>query len=194
MAERLTIRFSADEKSSVMNGRRQRKSGSAKRPRRDAVDIILEQWHKEKPHLDVSAMGVIGRISRLERKIDARLTATFRRFGLERWTFDVLAALRRSGHPYRLTPTELFKSLMLTSGAMTHRIDTLETMGFVARFPDPRDRRGTLVGLTPKGRNLIDEAIVAHVENEQEMLKMLTAKERQQLAQLLKSTLRGLED
>lgn len=159
----------------------------------DSVDLILNQWKQQKPDMDVSPMGIIGRISRMERLLDVRLSATFRTFGLERWSFDVLAALRRSGKPYRLTPSKLFKSLMITSGAMTHRIDCLEKAGLVERHEDPTDRRGTLVGLTPKGEALIDRAVVAHVRNEADMIETLETREREQLANLLRKLLRGLE-
>jgi len=155
----------------------------------DSVDVILQQWKRERPDLDASPMGIIGRISRLERKIDVKLGATFRKFGLERWSFDVLAALRRSGRPHRLTPTELFKSLMLTSGAMTHRIDCLEELGLVERQEDPADRRGTLVALTRKGKALIDRSVVAHVQTEAEMIKVLRLEERKLLASLLRKLL-----
>jgi DNA-binding MarR family transcriptional regulator len=146
-----------------------------------------------RPDLDASSMGIIGRISRLERQIDPQLSATFRKFGLERWSFDVLAALRRAGRPYRLTPTKLFKSLMLTSGAMTHRIDCLEELGLVERQEDPTDRRGTLVALTRNGKALIDRAVVAHVRNETEMIKAIRPEERKLLANLLRKLLQELE-
>ena len=161
--------------------------------KKDSVDMILQQWEQERPDLDASPMGIIGRISRLERKIDPQLSATFRKFGLERWSFDVLAALRRSGRPYRLTPTELFKSLMLTSGAMTHRIDCLEELGLVERLEDPTDRRGTLVSLTRSGKTVIDLAIVAHVKNEAKMIRAIGPKERKLLANLLRKLLQELE-
>ena len=117
----------------------------------DGVDEILRQWHRERPDLDTSAMAILGRIARIERKVDPLLSSVFRKFGLERWSFDVLATLRRSGNPYELTPTQLFSSLMLTSGAITHRSDELVKAGLVERKPDPKDRRGVRVKLTDQG-------------------------------------------
>jgi DNA-binding MarR family transcriptional regulator len=107
--------------------------------------------------------------------------------------FDVLASLRRSGTPYQLTPTELFRTLMLSSGAMTNRLDRLEHAGLIVRLPDPSDRRGTLVGLTARGREIADVAVTAHVANEHRLLDTLSAEEQAQLAQLLRKLLVGLE-
>jgi DNA-binding MarR family transcriptional regulator len=160
----------------------------------DAVDEILRQWARERPDLDASPIGIIGRISRLERRMDPLLTSVFRRFGLERWSFDVLAALRRSGYPYELTPTQLFSSLLLTSGAITHRIDELVTAKLVQRAPDPKDRRGIRVKLTKLGLVKIDEAVAAHVENERKVLEHLSRKERSLLTSLLRRLLLGLEE
>jgi DNA-binding MarR family transcriptional regulator len=160
----------------------------------DTVDEILRQWGRERPDLDPSPMGIIGRISRLDRMVEPLLTSVFRQFGLERWSFDVLAALRRSGYPYELTPTQLFSSLMLTSGAITHRIDELIKAGLVQRAPDPNDRRGVRVKLTALGLTKINDAVAAHVENEAKMLKHLSPKERSLLTALLRRLLLGLEE
>ena len=103
--------------------------------------------------------------------------------------FDVLAVLRRTGRPYSLTPTELFRSLMLSSGAMTNRIDKLEKAGFVRRSADPNDRRGVIVSLTPKGAAIIAKALESHVANEHRLLERLTAKEKSDLARLLRKLL-----
>lgn len=162
-------------------------------PAKDGVDAILEQWARERPDLDVSPMGIIGRISRLERKLDPALSSVFRQFGLERWSFDVLATLRRSGHPYELTPTQLFNRLMLTSGAITYRIDEMLKAGLVQRTPDPADRRGVRIRLTRLGLRRIDEAVAAHVENERWLLQHLPSRQRALLASLLRRLLLGLE-
>jgi DNA-binding MarR family transcriptional regulator len=159
----------------------------------DGVDEILRQWARERPDLDTSAMAIVGRVSRIERKVDPLLSAVFRQFGLERWSFDVLATLRRSGYPYELTPTQLFSSLMLTSGAITHRSDELVKGGLVERGPDPKDRRGVRVRLTDLGLAKINEAVTAHVENERRMLRHLSKQERSQLISLLRRCLLGLE-
>jgi DNA-binding MarR family transcriptional regulator len=138
-------------------------------------------------------MAIIGRISRIERKVNPLLSSVFRKFGLERWSFDVLATLRRSGYPYELTPTQLFSSLMLTSGAITHRSDQLVKAGLVQRKPDPDDRRGVRVKLTDLGLAKINKAVNAHVENERRMLRHLSRRERSLLISLLRRVLLGLE-
>jgi DNA-binding MarR family transcriptional regulator len=160
----------------------------------DYLDTILAQWTAERPDLDVSPMGVIGRISRLSRVLESNVDQVFASYDLTRGGFDVLAALRRSGPPYRLSPTELYNSLLISSGAMTNRVDRLEDRKLVVRVPDPSDRRGVLVALTPKGRNLVDNIIETHLENEQRLLSHLNTLERQDLAQLLKKLLVNLED
>jgi DNA-binding MarR family transcriptional regulator len=160
---------------------------------RDQVDRILDQWREQRPDVDVSPMGIIGRISRLA-AISARLlSANFQRHGLTREAFDVLATLRRSGPPYRLNPTQLLQSLMLTSGSMTSRIDRLEAQGYVERLPDPKDRRGTLVGLTPAGLEAVDRVLPAHAEAEWAMVSALSQKEQAELARLLRKMLLPLE-
>src|ERR1700679_1146828 len=115
------------------------------------------------------------------------------RFKLERWGFDVLASLRRAGKPYQLTPTQLYGSLMLTSGAMTNRVDRLEAAGLVERLNDPADRRGVLVSLTKDGLKLVDKAVTAHMEVEQTMLASFSFKEREKFAGLLRTLVQDLE-
>lgn len=160
---------------------------------RDYLDSILEQWALERPDLDVSPMGVIGRISRLSRVLEQTIDQVFHTYELSRGGFDVLAALRRSGSPYHLTPTELYNSLLISSGATTNRVDRLEERGLVARVPDPTDRRGVLVALTPAGKRLVDRVIEAHLENEHRLLEHLNATERKQLGQLLRKLLINLD-
>ncbi len=162
-------------------------------PKQDRVDEILRQWERERPDLDVSPMGIIGRISRAERLIGGRMKAASLNFGLERCGFDVLATLRRAGRPYHLTPTQLFQSLMLTSGAITNRIDRLEEAGFVERLLDPHDRRGVLVSLTQSGLKLIDRAVTAHMQEEEEMLAPFSTRDREKIARLLRTLLLQLE-
>ena len=159
----------------------------------DAVDAILAQWHRERPDLDVSPMGIIGRMARLAKHLERAVQAKYTEFDLNIGEFDVLAALRRSGHPYQLSPTALFNTLMITSGTMTHRIDRLEQAGLVARIADPNDRRGTLVTLTEKGFDLIEQAVAAHVENERRILSVLTSTEQEALTQLLRKLLASFE-
>jgi DNA-binding MarR family transcriptional regulator len=160
---------------------------------KDGLDRILEQWAEERPDLDASPMGVFGRLSRAEKLLERSLSGTFRRFGLVRGEFDVLGTLRRSGDPYSLTPTELYRSTMLSSGAMTNRLDRLEERGLVRRSPDPGDRRGVLITLTEEGLGLIEEAVGAHVEGEEELLGALSGEDREQLACLLRKLLSSME-
>jgi DNA-binding MarR family transcriptional regulator len=125
----------------------------------DAVDAILTQWQRERPDLDVSPMGPIGRLKRCAALLQRRLDATFDEFGLSFWEFDMLATLRRSGAPYCLAPTTLFSTLMVTSGTMTHRMGKLEASGWIERLPNPDDARSSLVQLTPAGLALIDRIL-----------------------------------
>jgi DNA-binding MarR family transcriptional regulator len=153
---------------------------------RDGVDLILEQWRRERPELDPSPIGVIGRISRLARELEQRLERVYGEQGLEPGWHDVLATLRRSGPPFRLRPTELTSALMLTSSGTTKRLDRLEQAGLITRMPDPEDRRGTLITLTPAGHRLIDAATDAHLDNERRLLAGLTDAEQRRLADLLR--------
>lgn len=152
----------------------------------DAVDQILEQWARERPELDVSPIGIIGRISRLARHFESEIGRNLVPFGITADEYDVLATLRRSGEPYALKPRDLLQTMMVTSATVTHRIDKLERRGLVERSPDPDDRRGVVVRLTPKGRQLLDRASEAHVARELEMVSSLSHKERDQLVELLR--------
>jgi DNA-binding MarR family transcriptional regulator len=159
---------------------------------RDGVDLILEQWQRERPDLDASPIGVVGRISRLARELEQRLEPVYREHGLEGGWYDVLATLRRSGPPYRLRPTELTNAVMLTSSGTTKRLDRLEQAGLIARASDPDDRRGTLITLTAAGRELLDATTEAHLENERRLLGALTEADRRRLADLLRKLQLGL--
>jgi DNA-binding MarR family transcriptional regulator len=152
----------------------------------DAVDVILEQWQRERPDLDTSPIGVIGRISQLSREIERRLEPVYAASSLEPGWYDVLATLRRAGPPFRLRPTDFTAALMLTSSGTTKRLDRLETAGHITREPDPSDRRGVLITLTPQGRRLVDEAAAKHLANEHRILSGLTKEEQRQLAGLLR--------
>ncbi|HEU5041071.1 MAG TPA: MarR family transcriptional regulator [Gemmatimonadales bacterium] len=152
----------------------------------DGVDAIIEQWRRERPELDHSPIGVVGRLSRVAREIEARLEVVYREHGLEPGWHDVLATLRRQGAPYRLRPSDFTGSLMLTSSGATKRLDRLERAGLVARTPDPADRRGVIITLTAAGLELIDRVTEAHMANEARLLAGLSAREREQLAGLLR--------
>lgn len=152
----------------------------------DRVRSAREQWRRERPDLDPQWDALLGRITDAAALvIRDHLEPLFARFALQRGEFAVLAALRRSGAPFALSPTTLYETTMISSGAMTNRIDRLEASRLVERRPDPDDRRGKLVVLTAKGRALIDKAVTAHVENEVQMLSALSAKEQRTLAVLL---------
>lgn len=159
----------------------------------DAVDAILAQWRRERPDLDVGPMGPIGRIKRCSALLQKRLDGTFGQFGLTGWEFDVLATLRRSGAPYCLAPTTLFATLMVTSGTMTHRLQKLETSGWIERLPNPDDARGMLVKLTPVGLALIDRAVEAHVANEHRIVAGMKAADLAALDLRLSQLLAALE-
>jgi DNA-binding MarR family transcriptional regulator len=155
-------------------------------PGPDHVDEIVDQWGAERPDLDSSPLHVIGRISRLADLVDELLRPVFAARGLSDGDFDVLATLRRSGPPYELTPTELSASTMVTSGAVTKRVDRLVGAGLVERRVSTSDARGRHVRLTDRGRALMDEAYPVHLRNEARLLAGLTAQEREQLAALLR--------
>lgn len=160
----------------------------------DHVDLVLDQWRRRRPDLDVSPMAVIGRLSRLHRVVEAELGRTFARHGLDRASFDVLATLRRSDPPHHLTPTELMRSSMITSGAVTQRLDRLEARGLVTRRPNPVDGRGVVVALTPDGLALVDETLPDHLDTEQRVLAALDPAERERLANTLKTVLESLAE
>jgi DNA-binding MarR family transcriptional regulator len=153
---------------------------------RDRVDAIIEQWQRERPDVDPLPIGVIGRISRLARDLEPRLDRVQTDGGLEPGWYDVLAALRRSGPPYRLRPTDFAGALMLTSSGTTKRLDRLERAGLIERSPDPQDRRGILISLTSAGRKLVDAVTDAHLANEKRLLEGLTEAEQRRLAELLR--------
>jgi len=160
----------------------------------DHVDRVLEQWATQRPDLDVSPMAVIGRLKRLSQLIGAELGRTFSAHGLDAASFDVLATLRRSGPPHRLTPAELMRAAMVTSGAITQRLDRLQARGLVTRTPSEFDGRVVHVALTDDGRALIDDALPDHVDTENRLLAALTTTQRDALAETLRNLLESLGD
>lgn len=159
----------------------------------DRVARIMSQWQVERPDLDVSPQGVIGRLHRLADRLRDELVAEYVHHGLGEGEFDVLAALRRIGDPYELAPGELARHTMVTTGAMSKRIDRLEESGLVTRRTSVGDRRGRVVGLTPAGLAVIDEAFTAHIANEHRLVAPLTDEERADLERLLARWLEALE-
>ncbi|WP_166022511.1 MarR family winged helix-turn-helix transcriptional regulator [Streptomyces chilikensis] len=168
---------------------------STRDPRhRDDVDAIVEQWSRERPDLETPAMEVFGRIYRLARGMGERMEKEYAAFGVSRGEFDVLAALRRSGEPFTLSPRQLSSTLMLTTGGMTGRLDKLERAGLVTRSPDPDDRRALRVSLTARGLALVDEAVAAGLAAQTEVLTAAFDEERAaELAGMLRELLAVLE-
>jgi len=159
----------------------------------DHVGRIMEQWRRERPDVDPSPMGVIGRLHRLADALHAELRPVFAEVGLSDGDFDVLASLRRSGAPYQLTPGELAASTMVTSGAVTKRLDRLEEKGYVTRTVCVDDARSRQIRLTDAGIALIDELVPKHLDNERRLLAGLTDLERSRLAHLLEAWGRTLD-
>lgn len=160
----------------------------------DHVDRLRSQWARELPDVDTEPMGILGRASRLTNLFRPSMEATFGRFGLDRGEFDVIATLRRSGPPYRLTPTQIYTSLMISSGGLTHRLDRLEKAELIRREKSQHDGRSMLVGLTNAGLSRVEEACRAHVANGSAFLEALDAKERRALADLLRKLLVSIEN
>lgn len=155
----------------------------------DEVDDLVLAWRRERPDLDTSPMQVLSRVDRLARHVDRARAAAFSRHGLEGWEFDVLAALRRSGEPYRASPSALVRATGVTSGTMTNRVDRLVGRGLVRRDSDPDDRRSIRVELTPEGRATVDGALVDLLRAEHELLAGLDEPGRTNLADGLRRLL-----
>ncbi|RKN36892.1 MarR family winged helix-turn-helix transcriptional regulator [Streptomyces hoynatensis] len=161
----------------------------------DAMDELRGQWARERPDLDgLGAMALVGRINRASHLLAKGMRPVFAQFGLESQEFDVLATLRRAGAPHELTPGGLLRSAMVTSGAITNRLDKLERKGLVERRPDPDDRRVIRVRLTPRGLELIDRVVGLHIANEERMLEALGEEDRRALDRALRRLLVSLGD
>ena len=160
----------------------------------DRVDDIVTAWRGVRPELDPSPMGIVGRLSRAARLIERRMDEDYRQHDLSAAEFDVLATLRRSGEPYRLLPTDLYRETMLSSGAMTARLDKLEARGLVARGPNPEDRRSVTVTLTDAGLQVVDRAMDTHLACEDQLISALSGAQRSALEGLLRTLLVSLGD
>lgn len=158
----------------------------------DHVDRLRQQWAQELPGLDTEPMAVLGRAFRLSNLVRLSIEAIFAGFGLDRGEFDVIATLRRSGPPYRLTPTEMYAALMVSSGGLTHRLDRLEKAGLIRREKSPHDGRSVLVALTEAGAARAEEAFRADMANGASFLQPLDAGEREALASLLRKLIVGI--
>lgn len=160
----------------------------------DAIDAVIEQWHRERPDADTWPVSILGRIVRLSRVLEREAKKFFAEHGLEPWEFDVLTTLRRSGEPYELTASALLKATMVTSGAITNRIDRMEVKGLVERVRDLGDRRLVRVRLTPHGREVVDGLLSLHLANAARMLRPLDPVECEQLASALRTLLESFGD
>ncbi|MEZ8697997.1 MarR family winged helix-turn-helix transcriptional regulator [Vibrio lentus] len=159
----------------------------------DAIDRVVEQWAKEKPDLETEPMAMMGRIMRIAKYMETQVAELHKKYDMKLGEFDVLATLRRSGKPYRLTPSELIGSMMLTSGAMTNRLDKLEAKGLISREHSKEDRRSVSVQLTKDGLILIDQMMTEHVEMQKKLVKSLSASQKKNTNQLLKTWLSAYE-
>ena len=152
----------------------------------DPFDIIREQWRRERPDLDTSGLEVLWRISFLHKDLKRKTERRVAKTGIPNWAYDVLAALRRQGEPYELSPSELCEATLLTSGAMTNRLDRLEGDGLVQRHPAPDDRRSLIVRLTGKGKEAVDDALAVRFQHAKEAVSGISEAQRKQLVDLLR--------
>ena len=160
---------------------------------RDEVDELTEAWSRERADLDLAPVAVFSRISRLARHLDLARRQAFTAHEIESWEFDVLAALRRAGSPYELSPGRLLRETLVTSGTMTNRVDRLAARGLVERLPDPADRRGVQVRLTPSGRAAVDGALDALIARERDLLDGLSSSRADDLAAALRTLSRPFD-
>ncbi|EGU31552.1 hypothetical protein VII00023_09439 [Vibrio ichthyoenteri ATCC 700023] len=147
----------------------------------DPVERAINQWAIEKPQLETEPMAIIGRMLLLSKHLEAQISRLHKQHGLKLGEFDVLASLLRSGEPYALTPSALLEALMLTSGAMTNRLDRLATKGLIVRLSNPQDRRSVTVQLSESGYDLMTLLIEQHVTLQKELIAGISQNERGQL-------------
>jgi len=159
----------------------------------DSISVLLDEWRRERPDLDPSPFAIFGRVWRLGANLSNEIDEWLAPLGLNFESFSVIVTLRRSGAPYELNPTALYRESLISSGAITNRIDRVEALGLVKRLPDARDRRGTIVRLTPKGRALADKAIGLHFQNLAGCLSGMTPVEQAALSALLAKLLQIME-
>ena len=157
---------------------------------RDIVDDLIARWGEERPDLDFTPMGTIGRMGRVMALVTASIEQVFEAHGLTIADFDVLATLRRAGAPHVLRPTDISRQLMLSPAGMTSRLDRLEAAGLIGRTPDPEDRRSWLIELNEAGRRVVDAAVGDHVANEARLLAPLSKTQRRALDDALRTLLR----
>jgi DNA-binding MarR family transcriptional regulator len=163
-------------------------------PERFSIDDVVGQWRTERPDLDLGAMATVARLLHVGAALQRQLAKRAAEYDVLVPEADILFTLRRSGTPYRLLPSKLSESLLVSSGTLTNRLDRLEAKGLIERHPNPEDRRSVEVALTERGRRIADEAVTEHVEYERRMLSSLTATERRTLDRLTSKLLAGLEE
>jgi DNA-binding MarR family transcriptional regulator len=159
----------------------------------DSIEIFMSQWKKARPDLDPWPVGILGRAQRISAHLQSRAVKWLAPLGLTWESFSLLVALRRSGPPYALRPTDIYRESLLSSGAITNRIDQVEKQGWVKRHNSPNDRRGVIVRLTPSGRAVADRAIEIHFRELAAQLSGISKKDRQALLDGLGKLLRSLE-
>ena len=173
--------------------RNQARKAPAAMAETDSIEDLLAEWQRERADLDSWPFAIFGRVWRLTANLLGDAERWLSPLGLTFESFSLIVTLRRSGAPYELNPTALYRESLLSSGAMTNRIDRVEALGLVKRRPDPNDRRGTIVRLTPKGRKLADRAIKIHFEALAEEFACLGIAERKSLSSLLSKLLLSVE-
>jgi DNA-binding MarR family transcriptional regulator len=159
----------------------------------DSISVFVEEWQQERPDLDPWPLAILGRVERISAKLKRRADTWLRPLGLTWESFSMIITLRRSGPPFALRPTDLYRDSLLSSGATTNRIDRVVEMGWVSRHPDPADGRGVIVMLTPAGRDLADRAIALHFQSMAEVLSGLKPADRNTLIGILTKVLASLE-
>jgi len=160
---------------------------------KDSIDFLLQQWTTELSGINPWPTAVVGRIFRLSTLLKRATEEALMPFGLTFETFEIIAALRRTGPPYQLKPSALYGAMVVTTGAITNRIDRTEALGLISRSPDPNDRRGVIVTLEPKGIALAEQAFAAYYGKVSGMMAFLGASEREEIAAMLSHLLAGLE-
>jgi DNA-binding MarR family transcriptional regulator len=159
----------------------------------DSIGRILSEWRRERPDLNSDPIGIHGRIIRLSAHMLRKADSWLDPLGLTWEAFSMIVTLRRSGQPYELRPTDILNESLLTSGAVTNRIDRVEEKGLVERIRTKGDRRSYSIRLTPAGKRLADKAIKDHVAGLKESLNVLSEQEQRQLAYLLSKLLAAAE-
>ena len=162
--------------------------------KKDMIDDLQKDWSDQRPDLNTESMGIVLRIQALAKILGEKTAQRLNEYDLQWWQYDVLSTLRRQGYPYRLAATELADSVMLTSGAMTNRIDRLEEAGLINRVADAEDRRRVLVELTSNGLKLIEDAAETRFQSAAEAIACLDDRQKSQLSDLLRTVLLAQEN